>query len=438
VGDPLDFLIRASDSLERSPDLATSLQALAELTVPSLADACVVNLTAGDGSIESAASSGIEAADDPGLAELTLHPIDPDGSHPVARAMRTGEREIVSEHSGSFHSLVVAPMKLHGDVLGALTLASFSEERTWDSRDLSLIEELARRAAGTVANARLDEERTQLARKLRESLLPPRLPELTGAEVAARLQPAAAYREISGDFYDVFGVGPYDWVISMGDVSGRGFEAASTTALARHSIRAAAIHGAGPAATLAVLNDALLSQPPELRLCAAVVGLLAIGSAGARLSIANGGHPPPLHLHADGLVEPIVGSGTLLGVMADPPLGEADVNLAVGDSVVFYTDGLTESRSNGRELRVEELVSVIEGCVDLDATVTAASIDQALLEPERAHLRDDAAILVVRILEFEDAPSREDEGTVREGRFRARRLAWSRWAGRGGESDRQP
>jgi serine phosphatase RsbU (regulator of sigma subunit) len=227
-------------------------------------------------------------------------------------------------------------------------------------------------------------------------------------------------------------------MIAMGDVSGRGVEAAATTALARHTIRAAALHGASPKAALEILNEALLAELPELKPCTALVGLLAIGASGARLTIANGGHPAPLCLHADGMVEPIAGSGTLLGVLEEPRIEEADVNLAIEDSVIFYTDGLTDVRRNGRG--VEDLLSVVEGCVDLDATVTAASIDQALWAPARGHLRDDAAILVLRILEPEDVPSGEDEAAPEEGgrSVRTRRLAWSRWAGRGGGSDQQP
>jgi serine phosphatase RsbU (regulator of sigma subunit) len=127
-------------------------------------------------------------------------------------------------------------MTFRGEVLGTLALASFSEERSWGSHELSVAGELARRAANTVEHARLFEERTRLARTLRESLLPPRLPELTGAEVAARFQPASGGNEVGGDFYDVIGVDRFDWAITIGDVSGRGVEAAATTALARHTI----------------------------------------------------------------------------------------------------------------------------------------------------------------------------------------------------------
>src|SRR4029453_5013713 len=108
---------------------------------------------------------------------------------------------------------------------------------------------------------------------------------------------------------------------------------------------------------------------PDLRLCTAVVARLSIGSAGARLSLASAGHPAPLHLHADGRVEPIVSSGTLLGVIGGPAPAEAEGNLAAGDSVVFYTDGLISTYPDDQRQGLEELVSVVESCVDLDATV---------------------------------------------------------------------
>ena len=330
------LLVRASATLDEARDLKPALQELAQLTVPFLADVCMVDLRGDNGSIELAAKSAADATHESALEELRRDPIDPNGQHPVARAMRGGQTEVVSEGA---QSVVVAPIKLHGKVLGTLALASFEPRRKLGAQEVTVIEEIAHRAASHIENSRLNEERERLARTLRESLLPPRLPDLAGAEVAARFHPAVGLNDVSGDFYDVFAIDTFDWVIAIGDVSGRGVEAAATTALARHTIRAAAIHGATPAAALAVLNDALLAQPPQMRLCSAAIGSLAIGSAGARLTIANGGHPVPLHLHADGMVEPIDGSGTLLGVVEEAQLGVADVNLAIGDSVVFYTTG---------------------------------------------------------------------------------------------------
>jgi PAS domain S-box-containing protein len=455
----LQFLVRASDALDESLDLDTTLHTLARLAVPYLADGCMVDLRNEDGSISRAASAATDATYEPVLDELRRHKIDPNGPHPIASAMRSGHTEIVPDITDPFRrdisasedyyqallrwparSVVVVPMKVRGKILGTMSLASFSLDRSYGAHEMSVIEELARRAANAVENARLFDERTRLARTLRQSLLPPRLPELPGAEVAARFQPAGASNEVGGDFYDVFGAGDSTWAIAIGDVSGRGVEAAATTALARHSIRAAAIQGASPAAILTVLNEALLSQPLELRLCTAAVGLLAVGAAGARLSLASAGHPPPILLHADGSVETIGSPGTLLGAISEPVLGETEVNLAVGDSVVFYTDGLTGTGSNGQRLELDELTSVIESCVDLDASTTAQSIDDALLETRRAVLRDDAAILVVRVLEPVEEPAAEpgrgsDEG---DGWVRTRRLAWSRLAGRGDAPDRPP
>ena len=335
-------------------------------------------------------------------------------------------------------SVAVVPMRVSGKVLGTLALASFSSERSYGAHEVSVAEELARRAANAVENARLFDERTRLARTLRESLLPPRLPEMPGAEVAARFQPAATSTEVGGDFYDVFAAGQGLWAITIGDVSGRGVEAAATTALARHTVRAAAIQGQSPASILTVLNEALLSQPQDLQLCTAVVGLLAFGTAGARLSLASGGHPQPILLRADGSVEPIGASGTMLGVVADPQLPEAEVNLSVGDTIVFYTDGVTASPAD-EQGSLAELIGVVESCVDMAATSTAASIDQALLETNRGQLRDDAAVLVLRIIEpAESAYDPTAMSSEREGWIKARRLAWSRLGGRGDESDRPP
>jgi PAS domain S-box-containing protein len=454
----LQFLVRASDALDESLDLETTLETIARLTVPDLADGCMVDLLMENGTIERVASAAGDQTFEPVLDELRRHRIDPEGPHPIAEAMRSGQTQIVPDVSDSFRrdiaanddyfealrrwparSVVVVPMRIRGKVLGTLALAAFSSERSYGAHEVSVAEELARRAANAVENARLFDERTRLARTLRESLLPPRLPEMPGAEVAARFQPAATSTEIGGDFYDAFAAGDGLWAITIGDVSGRGVEAAATTALARHTVRAAAIQGQSPASILQVLNEALLSQPRDLQLCTAVVGLLAFGAAGARLSLASGGHPQPILLHADGSVEPIGGSGTILGVVEEPQLAEVEVNLAIGDTVVFYTDGVTTTPED-EQGSLADLIGIVESCVDMAATSTAASIDRELLEGNRGNLRDDAAVLVLRILEPAEPVYDPAGGTTaeREGWIKARRLAWSRLGGRGDESGPPP
>jgi PAS domain S-box-containing protein len=428
-----EFLMRASAALDESLDLDTMLQTIARLTIPYLADACMVDLLETDGSIRRAASAAGDASFESVLQDLRRHRIDPHGPHPVAKAIRSGQIEFVPDVSDSFfraiagskehyealsrlpaQAALVSPLKFRGNLLGAILLGSFSRERTYGAHEMAVIEDLSSRAASAVENARLFEERSQLASTLQQSLLPPRLPELPGAEVAARFQPAATNGEVGGDFYDVFEAGGSGWVITIGDVSGRGVEAAATTTLARHTIRAAAIQAASPAQILAVLNEALRSQPDELRLCTAVVGLLQIEDSRAKLSLASGGHPVPLYLHPDGRVEPIGQSGTLLGVVPNPELGQQEIELGAGDTLVFYTDGVSELRVEGQQFGVEELITVVGGCVDLDATATAECINEAVTDARTRAPHDDAAILVLRILEHEAEASRSPELAMSE------------------------
>src|SRR5919201_6500931 len=128
-------------------------------------------------------------------------------------------------------------MRARGRTLGAIALASFSE-RKFGQRDIQLIEELARRAAVAVDNARLYSERSYIASRLQHSLLPPHLPEVPGVEIAARFRPAGEANEVGGDFYDIYRTGDRRWAIVMGDVCGKGADAAAVTALARYTLRA--------------------------------------------------------------------------------------------------------------------------------------------------------------------------------------------------------
>jgi serine phosphatase RsbU (regulator of sigma subunit) len=362
------------------------------------------------------AGAAADASLEPVLEELRRHPIDPEGPHPIAVAIRSGEMQIVPDISEQFRkeiaqsgahydalarwpaqSAVVAPLKARGKILGAAELASFSVERTYGAGEMSIISELMRRAANAVDNARLFEERSSLARTLQQSFLPPRLPEVPGAEFAARFQPAAGVAEVGGDFYEVFPAEDDAWTIIVGDVAGRGVEAATGTAIARHTARAAAIHGSSLVRILSMINQALYLQLHDSRFCTAVVGLLKIDGAGARLRVASAGHPLPLLLRPDGSVEPIGGKGALLGVLRDPDFAEEEVELRPGETVIFYTNGVSEIRAPHE---LEDLTTLVGTCVDLDATATAECIDQAIREMRPAgDLQDDALILVLRIVE---------------------------------------
>ena len=170
---------------------------------------------------------------------------------------------------------------------------------------------------------------------------------------------------MGGDFYDVFETGNRGWTVVMGDVCGKGPDAAAVTALARYTLRAAAMRERLPSRSLFVLNEALLRQRDDRRFCTVAYAYLEKLDRGARAGISTGGHPLPLVLRADGSVEPVGAPGTLLGIVDDPNLDDCPVTLEPGDSLVFYTDGVIESRpdSNGvlDERRLGELVATCAG-----------------------------------------------------------------------------
>ena len=250
-------------------------------------------------------------------------------------------------------------MTLRDRVLGVITFASAESGRRFDEEDLALAQDLALRAAAAVENARLYEATASIAKTLQSSLLPPVLPELPGMEIAAAYRPAGAGLEVGGDFYDVFGTAEDQWYAVIGDVCGKGAEAAAVTALARYTIRAAAVRRRSPAGILRWLSDAMLSQQTEEigRFCTIACLHLDLSRSPVRVTVACGGHPLPIVVRADGTTEEIGIAGTLLGLVEEPDLQDRSATLHEGDAVVLYTDGLTEANAPARVWTPDELAA---------------------------------------------------------------------------------
>lgn len=197
-----------------------------------------------------------------------------------------------------------------------------------------------------------------LARTLQASLIPPTPPAIPGLDVAAAYRPAGQGDEVGGDFYDVFEMRRRDWAVVIGDVCGKGAEAATVTALARYTVRAAAMRTARPAAVLAQLNEALLRHADE-RFCTVLfVRVRPDPSGRVRVTITSGGHPLPILCSAGG-VAPVGVPGTVLGVIPAPELAEIDVELEAGDALVCFTDGIVEGRGRAGFYGSERLVAVL-------------------------------------------------------------------------------
>jgi sigma-B regulation protein RsbU (phosphoserine phosphatase) len=212
---------------------------------------------------------------------------------------------------------------------------------------------------------------TMLARTLQRTLIPPAPPIVPGLDLTAAYRPAGTGDEVGGDFYDVFELGPGDWMLAVGDVRGKGVEAAVVTALARHTIRAAAVRHPEPSEVLLVLNDVLRRDSPD-RFCTVALVRLRHGAGGWTAQISCGGHPQPIGFGQGGDPGPAGRTGTLLGVFDAPTVHDTSVGLGPGAGLVLFTDGITESRRGDDFFGDERLLEAVarhRSAADLSAAI---------------------------------------------------------------------
>ncbi|HEX2104237.1 MAG TPA: PAS domain-containing protein [Solirubrobacteraceae bacterium] len=416
--DRMRLLADASALLERALSNEESLQDVAELLVARLADSATIDVLARDGRIRRVGAAARVAGGDRLLAELAhANRLTGLADHPIQRAMRGQQATVVDDpverHMGDVwrtaeelerhreaigRSVVVVPLVARGRSVGALGLGWREEGRRPPREEWSLIEALAQRIALAVDSALQYQERAYVARTLQQSLLPGALPTIAGADVAAEYLAAGEGMEVGGDFFDVFAVGEQDeWALVIGDVCGKGAEAAAVTALARYTLRAVTTRSPSPAATLATLNEEMLRQMPEPRFLTAIIGHLQIApDGGGRLTLASGGHLPALALRAGGTSEVAACAGMLLGVEPGARSEDCRVALAPGDAIVLYTDGITEARPD-RPLAPAALAAALQPVLAEGAGAIARRAVAVAEEQAGGDLRDDVAVLVLQL-----------------------------------------
>jgi PAS domain S-box-containing protein len=346
---------------------------------------------------------------------MRLPEADDDGSL-VARVLRTGEASWEPELSPTFmdevaateqqralgrrlqpKSAIAVPLVGRGQILAVLGLVRTEGSEPFVREDLDLAIELGRRAGTLLDNARLYGEREVIADTLQRSLVPPELPDVPGLEVGARYRPAVPGTTVGGDFYDVFEVDLDSWGALIGDVVGKGPQAAAMMGLARYTIRAAAMTETRPSALLETLNEAILRQVRDNMFCTAAFARVRRDGAGARVTVASGGHPLPLLLHPDGRVETAGEAGTLLGVFEDPTIVDRAHDLAAGDALVMYTDGVVDERRGDEEFGEERLRQLLSTLGGASAQEIADAIDDAVLDFRTGEQKDDVAVLVLKV-----------------------------------------
>ena len=299
---------------------------------------------------------------------------------------------------------------LGGEVLGSMCVID-ENPHSWQAAELAALETLARAVSNEInLRGSLAEVRESLlvsetlARSLQDSLLPPVLRPVPGLDVAASYQPAAGGTTVVGDFYDLFHVrGPW-WSAVVGDVCGKGVEAAKVTALARYTLRADAARHLWPAAVLLRLNAALLDQQRDGRFVTAAYATFRVTPGGLAGRLCCAGHPPALVRRAHGRVQQIDAPGSLLGIVPDIQLADVRFRLAPGDALLLYTDGATEAREQPstseafRPLFGEDaLADALAGTHGLDAATTISRLAQILARHTGDWANDDTALLVLRV-----------------------------------------
>ena len=411
------FMAEASRVLASSMDYSETLKRIARLAVPQIADLCAVDVLGEGGEIERVAIHH----SDPSQVELAEridrgYHLDPGEPLGVPEVIRSGRARIYTDippdalaayarddaHLALLQAIgatavIIVPLAAPARTLGAITLVSSESLRRLSHADLALAERLGRRAGTAVESARLYTERTKIATMLEAALLPESLPEISGVDLASLYRAAGELNDVGGDFYDVLAYGEDRWLLVIGDVCGKGPRAAAVTALARHTLRTAAMLGLTPTAMLETLHSALRQQPSGSDLCTVCLATLELRGEGAQLTVTLAGHPPPLIIDADGERRQVGTPGTLLGVLDPIEISEVAVELESGQTLLLYTDGLPEADRAGVQLGEQQLFEPHVELPDPTLVGLLTQIERAALRRANGRLRDDIALLALRM-----------------------------------------
>jgi serine phosphatase RsbU (regulator of sigma subunit)/PAS domain-containing protein len=319
----------------------------------------------------------LACADDPGILGTT-----PDGT-PLLMLL-------------GVTSLLSVPISDGTTSYGVLTLGRQATEGRFEIAELGLAEELGEHLGVAIRVDRMFRHRSAVAEALQGSLLPARLPDIAGLDLSAAYVPAGEGLEASGDFYDVFPV-QGGWAITVGDVCGKGQEAAAMTAAARHAIRVIGHWSPDPVETLAKVNEVILAGDYEDRFVTAELAYLRWDGDHVHVVLASAGHPGPVVVRPDGRVEVLSGGSLPLGLFPDAEPERTELELGPGDLLFFYSDGVTEARSADMRYFEERLADELAGLAGRSAAETTRMVQSLVASFSAGNLRDDMTILVAKV-----------------------------------------
>ncbi len=387
----LTFLAEASELLAQSLDIKLTMALVPRLVVPRLGQWCAVYLASGSDDLTLTAAAHMDEALLPDLLALL------EGSYSGTLADRWQDvlrGSTLTAMAAPIDGYVV-PLIARGQRLGSLAIGRHPGGMR-DPDEIAIAEDVARRAALALDNARSHEERRRVAQMLQQALLPPTLPRIPRMGLGAEYVPAADGVDVGGDFYDITQFPDGRYLLLIGDVSGKGVQAATVTGLVRDVIRVLVRDGKELPSVLATLNDTLFER--RERHCTIALAVLdrADAQGDVRVTTYLAGHDHPVLVRADGTVSTEGSWGTALGLLPTVTCPEATVTLKPGDALIFFTDGVTDRRRGEDFFGLERLKVTAGHLADLPAEAMAARVRAAALEFSNEPQRDDMAIMVVR------------------------------------------
>jgi hypothetical protein len=406
------LLAETGRRLASSPDYPQTLRSVARGAVPQIADWCRIDLVDDRGQREDV----VTAHHDPARAALAerlcdFAPEQLDPEHAVGQVVRTGvatlhpdvsdemlvAAAVDEEHLGllrelALRSLLIVAIRTAGRVLGTLSLGSVDSCRRFGTGDVSFASQLADRIAVAVENARLYRVQSEAVVTLQRSLLPERVPRIDGWQVAAMYRPAGSEPqvEVGGDFYDFLETDA-GWLVMIGDVTGKGVQAAALTSLMRHGARFISQSDPRPAAILQGLDRAL-QQHAAIAPCTALCMLL----GDDRLTMCSAGHPMPLAVSAQGEVRELGTSQLLLGISVGHRWRDQEVVLEAGETVVLHTDGITDVRGTRDRFGEQRLRAALRREAGRAPAELLERLDATLAGFQVGPQPDDTAMIVLR------------------------------------------
>lgn len=408
------LLTRIADAVEREIEVGARLASLARTLVPAVGEVCVVYVVTAERSVRRA---GI-ASTHPEVEKVLATMGTPAATSPVRAAISSRQPVLYTRVSAgregrgplpdrgpwpprseadlraNVSSSMIVPLIARERVLGAISLAMLrgSGRSAYTREDLAFVTEVASHAAVALDNARLYEQQRDIAGVLQSALLPPSLPQPDGVEVAARHRPGLDGTEVGGDFYDMFETRGR-WVAVVGDVCGKGPEAAALTALVRHTLRATA--GDGPELAVGRVHEAI-SSSGELTYCTLCCAELELRDDGIDARITTAGHPEPRIVAVDGSVRRLDVTGPLVGALDTPIYRSQSVHLAPGEVLFMCSDGVPEARRNGEMFGDERLEALLARLGAIEPAELISRLEEEVVRFVAGRQRDDLALFALR------------------------------------------